>query len=101
MLFIKAEIFCGDVLVLTKTSEAQGFRLEAEGGLYQNLELFNLKIVIFDKIPSQKNVLKVLFSFQCGTKAFLEPLKFHDTEFLLSGKLQQKFSSCEVILNET
>lgn len=73
MLFIKAEIFCGDILVLTKISEAQGFILEAEGGLYQNLELFNLKIVIFDKIPSQKNVLKVLFSFQCGTKAFLEP----------------------------
>lgn len=73
MLFIKAEVFCEDILVLTKISEAQSFWLKAEGGLYQNLEFFNLKIVIFDKIPSQKNVLKVLFSFQRGTKTFLEP----------------------------
>lgn len=72
MLFIKAEIFCGDILVLTKIAEAHSFWLEAGGGLYQTLEIFNLKILIFDTIPSQKNVVKKLFSFHSGAKTFLE-----------------------------
>lgn len=73
MLFSKAENFHGGIVVTTKISEAQCFELGAEGRLYQNLELFNLKTVIFDTIPSHKSVLKVLFSFLCGIKTFLEP----------------------------
>lgn len=70
MLFIKAEIVCGDILVLTKIAEAQGFWLQAGGGLNQNLELFNLKILIFDTIPSQKNVIKICFHSSVEQKHF-------------------------------